>query len=363
MQFKALEKTDTTLYKGLAILMIVMHNFFHWVPPIPDENEFDFNPQRLTKFIFYIIHEPLNSFQLILSYLGHYGVQVFMFLSAYGLTRKYLHRDPEYLVFLWQRIVKTYPAFILAIILWAFYTGLGYGWMGPVNEIFMHWKSLLLKLTFISNFVPGEALKPVGPWWFLSLIAQFYIIFPFLLKISKKFGPLSLLLVSITSIVLVMVCMNKVDFDIYFTVLAHIPVFCLGIYLAQAKEVTIPNYFLFIILVVFILGNRYELFFYVSHLSALILLLVAFQFSVSKMKPDSVVAQVIMFLGTISMYLFYVNGFMRYPFIEWASYYEYWLYTLYFCLLFVQVAILASCFLQQTEISIRKLIFRNGRNV
>ena len=37
-----------------------------------------------------------------------------------------------------------------------------------------NYQSLIYKLTLISNFVSNEVYAINGPWWFISLIIQFY---------------------------------------------------------------------------------------------------------------------------------------------------------------------------------------------
>ncbi len=46
MLIKTLDKQDTFLIKGIAILSILLHNFFHWIAPFTGENEFDFYRNR-----------------------------------------------------------------------------------------------------------------------------------------------------------------------------------------------------------------------------------------------------------------------------------------------------------------------------
>lgn len=43
-------------------------------------------------------------------------------------------------------------------------------------------------LAGISNILPGFGLPPVGPWWFIPFIMQFYAIWPMLRRLTNKFG-------------------------------------------------------------------------------------------------------------------------------------------------------------------------------
>ena len=86
--------------------MIIMHNFLHFLPPQPGENEQNFNPIRVEKYIEIIFNSPEYIFQATFSFMGHYGVQLFLFLSAYGLSVKYINSDIKYFTYLKKRIFK-----------------------------------------------------------------------------------------------------------------------------------------------------------------------------------------------------------------------------------------------------------------
>ena len=199
MLWRSLNKADTSVYKGMAILMIVVHNFMHRFPS-PREMEFEFVQDGFSIFLESLL-QPENLFQAIPSYLGHYGVQIFIFLSAYGLTKKYLHGNLAYWKFLRKRLVTIYPSFILAILLWAFVKAkFHYGVFGLFKYLYWNVESVFLKLTLVSNFIPSESFSLVGPWWFISLIFQFYFVYPFLLMYYEKWSNKGLIILSILSI-------------------------------------------------------------------------------------------------------------------------------------------------------------------
>ncbi len=273
--FIDLSQEDTMFYKGIAILMIIMHNFFHWLTPKTGENEQYLDPNRIKIYLDTIIDQPEYFFQVTFSFLGHYGVQVFLFLSAYGLTKKYFNSNLDYGDFLKKRVLKLYPAFLLSIVLWAFYVGLKYG--GPINVINDHWQSLLYKILLIANFIPGELYAINGPWWFVSLIFQFYVIFPFMLYFFKKYGNVSLVVISVLGLAMAAYLQPLVGIQLAGTVLIHLPELSFGIFLARHKNFTLNYLSIFIIIIIFILSNFYYSFWYLSYINILILLLILFQ--------------------------------------------------------------------------------------
>ncbi|MGR9085651.1 MAG: acyltransferase family protein [Gammaproteobacteria bacterium] len=355
MNWKALDKIDSDLYRGIAILMIATHNFMHLFPA-PRENEFEFDPDRFFIYLGLLSHEPENGVRTSLSFFGHYGVQIFIFLSAYGLTKKYLPIGPGYWPFIRQRILKIYPAFILAILLWAVIAGGPSGLSGPFRAVYWNAESLLLKLTLLSNFLPGKSLSPVGPWWFIPFIFQFYFLFPLLLKMHSRWGGSVLWFLSALSILLAIASQGHLgSLNIYFTVLGHLPEFCLGIHLAKCDDAGLHIPFLWIMgaFALFVLGNIHPLFWHVSHVSALIVLLAALNVSVPIIERGKTIKQVILFFGALSMPLFLVNGFLREPYLSWAIQFDHWLLTIALCLASLTASVVAALALSKLESRIR----------
>lgn len=347
MYLRTLNKADTTLLKGFAILLIAAHNFMHLFPG-PLENQFYFDPQRTLDFLNLTYSEPENILRTSLSFLGHLGVQVFVFLSAYGLMKKHRNNAPTYWRFIGQRWLKIFPSFLLAILFWLIIEGWvvgGYGILGPVKVLYWNIDYLLLKVSLISNFIPGMSLQPMGPWWFIPLIFQFYFIFPFLLRLDSRFGPKSLLALSVASILLASLTNGMIgELNIYFTVLGHLPVLCLGLYLAHSETIEIqqPMHLVLSALGLFVLGNFHPVAWHLNHIAALLLMIALFQTTRNHIKGTATLKNILLFYGNISMPLFLVNGFTREPFISLAILHDHWLLTISLCLTSLAAATLVA---------------------
>lgn len=366
MNWKPLDTTETNLYKGIAILLIVTHNFMHLFP-VPQQNEFTFFPERFIALLDLLWNEPENSVRALLSFYGHFGVQVFIFLSAYGLTKKLSHNIPGYIPFVLGRIKKIYPSFILAILLWATITGwinpeflipsaidswTNFGVLAPLKILYWNFEDLFYRIVLVSNFIPGQELNIVGPWWFVSFIFQFYLGYHLLLKLYSRWGRAGLLALSAAAIIFSVVTDAKIgDVNVYYTVIGHLPVICLGIYLAKhdISGLRIPKSLFFLALSIFMLGNYFKLFWYVSHLTFLVMLLYAFHLIVPKIRDSNIGARIVLFLGHVSMPLFLVHGFLRDPFIGWAIYYDHWLLTLALCFVSLAVSLIFAIALPKLE--------------
>ena len=117
-----ISKRGTNLLKGFGIILIVLHNYFHLLSPGFGENEFSFDSGRWHNFIMALINSPVHFIDYSIAFFGHYGVSLFIFLSAYGLAKSQESRQTKYKLFLFDRFKKLYPAFILTILLYIPYS-------------------------------------------------------------------------------------------------------------------------------------------------------------------------------------------------------------------------------------------------
>jgi peptidoglycan/LPS O-acetylase OafA/YrhL len=154
-----LDKKDTAILKGLAISAIVFHNFFHVIGTVR-ENEFTFDPARFGVFLQAVVH-PSTAIQSLFAFYGHLGVQIFIFLSAYGLAKSHWNDPASWSSFMWSRVKKLYPMFGLVVLFWAVLAAI---YVGPIWVIRDAGPGLLFMLAGISNILPGLGLPPVGPW-------------------------------------------------------------------------------------------------------------------------------------------------------------------------------------------------------
>lgn len=307
-----LSKNDTNIIKGVGMLMIMFHNFFHLIRPGTGENEFSFSPDNFRRFIDFSVESPLDFFRFAASYFGHYGVQLFIFISSYGLYLSYAHKNISWLPFMKKRVKKLYPMLVLGIalsvVIYIFEQRLF-----PGLSII---KSIILKLTLLYGFVPNEALTISGPWWFFSVIVQLYAIFPLLLWLVRKKGPNSLLVIVFLFIGISMTLDLFVTIpgtSVYFTFIGRLPVFALGLYFATQRQIKISTTILLLSLVIFSLGNVNQYFWYFSSITITLIMVKALIWAIPIIRKYANFNSFLEFTGSISLYLFVVNGLLRYP--------------------------------------------------
>lgn len=357
IQKMALTRQDTNIIKGIGILMIMLHNFFHIIGPASGENEFLYDPDTLPTLLTYLQASPAKFIRYLFSYFGHYGVQLFIFISAYGLYKAYAEKQLRYFQFLKKRFIKLYPVLVIAVCLKFVLYVYKYKGLLPFYDV----KAGLLKLTLLHNFFPDEALSLSGPWWFFSLIFQFYLIFPLLLRITKKYGSTILLVVAFTFPLLeymINPALVANGLNLNFTVFGHMEVFCLGIFFADKKRIRIPKSVLIFCAAVFVWGNLNGFMWLFTFAAITILLLAAIIAWLPMLEQRKRVYSFISFTGSISLFLFAVHGMLRHPLVVVAEKYDHFLLTLLLSCVFVACTFLVARLVQIIEERVQKYIVK-----
>lgn len=164
---RKLDLNDTLSMKGVAIIFIILHNLIHLICPIK-ENEFNFNVEHSNSFISHLLSAHNDLWIDVFSFLGWYGVPVFLFISGYGLVQKYehnkTHKDLGFMQFTKKHFRKL---FFLMIIPFAIYLLLNWN---DINIIAAVAQSLM-----ISNLY--SAFVHPGIYWYFGLMLQLYIVY------------------------------------------------------------------------------------------------------------------------------------------------------------------------------------------
>jgi len=174
--------------RGLAIIGLFLHNYCHWLGPIVKENEYTFNAENVTRMNQALVHPDAQLPMHMLSFFGHYGVPVFLFLSGYGLFKKYHGLQVPVGKFLFSHYLKLFRMMAVGFAL--FIT------VDTLNPPSWHYDSLkvISQLLMVNNLLPrpDKMIWP-GPFWFFGLLMQFYLLYRLVLH-RRHWGITALLM-------------------------------------------------------------------------------------------------------------------------------------------------------------------------
>lgn len=172
-----LSRAECSALRAIAIMGIVLHNFCHWLDIEAKENEYLFRVSN-NDGLWHALTSPDGMLPVsLLSYFGHYGVPVFVFLSGYGLARKYGSvPDLPVLGFIRHHYLKLFGMLVAGFV--------AYTLVDAVTPHPFPYRAeyIVAQLLMYINLTehPSTFIHP-GPYWFFGLMMQLYIIYRLLL--------------------------------------------------------------------------------------------------------------------------------------------------------------------------------------
>ena len=169
--------------RGIAILGIILHNYCHFLKFAVKENEYTFTAEKPQQLLEKLLALDSDLFIHILSFFGHYGVPVFLFISGYGLVKKYeaseVRGGESARIFLWNHFKK-----LFRLMIWGYLLFVAVYFLRNSNgaEVYS-WDRIVAQLTMTVNFLyerPERIIKP-GPYWFFGLMMQLYALYIFVI--------------------------------------------------------------------------------------------------------------------------------------------------------------------------------------
>lgn len=307
----AFSKNDTTFFKGIGIILIIIHNYYHLDSSFRLQNEISFNAENINKFISLISSGGfINIIGALFGFLGHYGVQIFIFFSAYGLSIQYKKWEGSDFKFIFKRLRKVYLLLAFAVLFWFIskpFTGANDNFNGIVLQ-------LIYLVTTYSSFSREIVYSMFsGPYWFFALIIQLYILFPLLYKgVIRLLNITSWLPLALAylAIYLLYFFTDKDTFSLFGNIIGHLPEVILAIMLIHYNSKSFKPLTIILALIVFIGSQLYEIMFPLSFLTISILILQSVQYLTKIIKGKC--KNLLLFIGHISMILFIINGPLRY---------------------------------------------------
>lgn len=176
--------------KGIAILGIMLHNYCHWLKDIARENEYTWLAWK-TDRLWDVVQQPDSLLPIhLLSFFGHYGVPVFLFLSGFGMVMKYEGTKSDVGIWRFARYnyLKLFRILIVGFVLFTLLDAVTPG---------MHRyqaSEVVAMLGMYANFLdhPSQVVWP-GPYWYFSVTLQLYLLYR-LLMYRRHWGVVAILI-------------------------------------------------------------------------------------------------------------------------------------------------------------------------
>lgn len=225
-----LSRQECNILKGWAIIMIMIHNYCRRLPNATIENEFTW---RFENTYYFQNHYLDSLFTNIFSFWGHYGVVIFVFLSGYGLVKKYEFEAQN--IFQAKAFIKNHYT-KLTILLFGgttLYWITNYILHNELKEI--NFYQIVAQLTYIVNIIPMKYLGIYpGPYWYFGMTMELYILY--ILIIYKK---KNIVTVSVCIICLLTLCLSNGHYQMLtwlkLNFIGSFLPFTIGILFARAK--------------------------------------------------------------------------------------------------------------------------------
>ena len=209
------------------------------------ENEYTFNRHNVDQLLSELAHPGWDIIAHLLSFFGHYGVPVFVMLSAYGLVKKYeSHPTTQsaaafirtHFVKLFMMMIVGYTAFVMV------------DYMTPHPRHYEFW-NVVGQLGMFSNLYadPDHAIWP-GPYWYFGLMLQLYIVYRLMLfpgkgSVAGRLTQRGAMLMAIAIAVVLMLWQMLLDpmgdalNRFRYNCLGHLPLFIAVIYATRHEQI------------------------------------------------------------------------------------------------------------------------------
>ena len=156
-----------------------------------------------------------NTFVLI-------ALGMFIFISGFLLARRYpvLRDNKERVSFIKARILRIYPLYLLALVIFAFF----------IVPVYFDLKSFAAHIFSLNLLLSPLTGTPIFTLWFVGLIFSYYLLFPLVINSSDKLFRTATLLALILGILSLL---HKYLGIIDERMIIYLPIFFIGVYFGR----------------------------------------------------------------------------------------------------------------------------------
>lgn len=159
--------------------MIVLHNYCHLLEFSVKENESSFSSGMVTAFFDQLTVSSGYWVYNFFSFLGWYGVPVFIFLTGYGLVKKYESQRSQPMSkssFLYNNWFKLFALLLPGVLYYVAYDVVNYVVTGDIGYIINVYNRLFI-LTFLNDILGLWIGVTPGVYWYFGLTLEFYLLY------------------------------------------------------------------------------------------------------------------------------------------------------------------------------------------
>lgn len=173
-------KEETAMCKGIAIIMMLFHHLFYSLNTY-SEYEVDYTPFGY-------------NYTYLVSFAFKACVTVFVFLTAYGISRQFIlksiNNENELRKYTIKRYFKLMSGYwFIFILTWImeYIPGGGYSKIQNYGEdIFKRAVNLLIDFMGVAHILGTPTHNPT--WWYMSWAITLIFLIPFIIKMSEKYS-------------------------------------------------------------------------------------------------------------------------------------------------------------------------------
>ena len=347
LQTIKLSQKECNMMRGVAIFFILFHNLTRVMTEC-HENEFFYDLGNTNLFLNSLLNFDSSLWLNISTFLGWYGVVTFVFLSGYGLVRKYEDKPTElcFKSLLWYNFKKLFCLMIIPCLLYMLMAYLLHNHILGVEKTFF-------QLTFLANIVCPDYIDP-GVYWYFGLMLQLYVCYYFFFY--KKRIRLSIYVNIISLLIYVFILsMGKMGEMFYLShnCIIWILPFTLGILYARNK-IKLPKLSYARNLVLFFLGSMVLVVLncnaYAWLLSSVVAIFLALCLN-NIVKPIKFIYPIFVYMGVLSAFIFCVHPHMRQLYLNLNGSKEFLEVLLYYFIPTIILAILYMKFYKELFVS------------
>ncbi len=309
-----IDRDKTTLWRGIAILGIVVHNILVGNFGFVGCNEMTFKIAKTEAFWGSLTRPSIMLLGDLFAFWGWIGVPVFVFISGFGLETKYGKGSLNSSSFLASNYRKLITLLLPAVLLYSLLFLFSRDWLSLLSSV--------LSLSLLGNV--WYMVLPLNPsiYWYFGLTWELYLFYLIFRLIHKSHTSMNICMLIWSLVGFLLMAIAYWAFKessqslewLRRNFIGWVPIFCLGIWVANTKRnLRLPSNWLLLVLMALVLfviiciaSFNFYSWLFVPLIALLLLLVLGEIFCLMNLTK-----KLFVWIGGLSSYLFVVHPMAR----------------------------------------------------